>query len=122
MGKFNSLLNSSASTIKGVRAALVTETAQFEQEELVRTLGTQLRNKKNALLTITDIYPNSTLSLSVVKPEFDAKAWVRDIQNLKVEIANLKVELELAEETMTEWFGEETPKVVAEKKIVAPKK
>lgn len=122
MGKFNSLLNSGASTIKGVRAALVTETAQFEQEELVRTISTQLRNKKNALVAITDIYPNSTLSLEVVKSNFDAKTWVREIQSLKVEIANLTVELELANETMTEWFGEETPKTVAEKKIVTPKK
>ena len=58
------------------------------------------------------MYPNSELSLRVVRKEFDTNQWAEDTQNVKVELLNNEIELATAQETYDEWFDEANDPIV----------
>jgi hypothetical protein len=105
--KFISTLTNSNADIKAVRAKMINEDALDASEELLRSLKQEKREMERQLMNLSDMSPESELSLMVVKPNFDAKSWIANIQRLKVELANKQVEIDLAEETHNEWFGKE---------------
>ncbi len=107
MNKFVKTLSQSNSKIKEARAKIIAADAQFAQENIVRNLETEKRKLDGKLLSLTDLHPDSELSLRVVRKDFDAEQLFQDIQNTKVDLANKTVELQLANETSKEWFGEE---------------
>lgn len=107
MNKFELMLNQSASSIRGQRAILVGKSAKKAQEALLRELDDKLDKIEEDLLATTDIYPTSELTLLVTSDKFDATIWTKKLQALKVEKANLLVEVELAKETYDEFFGTE---------------
>ena len=107
MNKFVSNLTASNKAIKEARAKMVSEDAIDAQAELVRDLGKSKRELERKLAQLSDMSPDSELSLKVVKDTFNAEEWVKEIQTTKVAIANKTIELQLAEETFQEWFVEE---------------
>jgi len=107
MNKFISTLTASNKSIKEARAKMVSEDAIDAQAELVRDLKKDKRELERKLMQLSDMSPDSELSLKVVKDTFNAKEWAKTIQTTKVDLANKTVEIELAEETYKEWFGEE---------------
>jgi len=106
MNKFISNLTASNKTIKESRAKIVSEDALDAQTELVRELKKSKRELERRLIQLSDMSPDSELSLKVVKDNFNAAAWVKEIQDIKIELANKEVELTLAEATFNEWFGD----------------
>ena len=107
MNKFAQLLSQSNKDIKGQRAQLLAEDAKDAHEELLRNLRQSKRDLDRKLLALSDLAPDSELSLRVVKKDFSAKLWVEDIQATKIALANKIIEIKLAEETFKEWFYEE---------------
>ena len=106
MNAFEKMLNSSASQIRGQRATLVAKTAKKAQEKLVSDLDDKLDDLENQILQVSDLAPTSELSLMVVQKDFKAIDWVTKLHKLKVEKANVEIELEIAKETSEEWFSE----------------
>jgi hypothetical protein len=105
--KFIKTLTASNKDIKKARAVMVSEDVLDASEELVRNIRQKKRELERRLMNLSDMNRDSELSLKVVKDNFDAKAWVKEIQEIKIELANIRVELELAEETHNEWFSED---------------
>lgn len=110
MNKFEAMLNQSSSAIRGQRGILVAKNAKKAQEALVRELDDKLDLVEEQLLATTDIYPQSELTLMVTTDKFNPQEWVKKLQQLKVQKANLQVELELANETLEEFFVAEVVK------------
>jgi hypothetical protein len=106
MNKFISTLTASNKSIKDARAKMVSEDATDAQQELVRDLKKEKRELERRLMQLSDMGSDSALSLQVVKDTFKASDWAKEIQSIKVELANKTVELQLAEETFNEWFGD----------------
>lgn len=109
MTKFKNQLCQSAEGIKAQRATFLEECATAEQNRLIQELEDQRRALTSKMMALTDIFPDSTFSTLAAKQDFDAKTWVHDIQDLKVELATNAIELKLARETSLEWFTEEAP-------------
>lgn len=105
MSKFETTLKASNKAIKATRAKLIAEDAEASQEDLLRHFKKKERELKSKLASLTDVYPDSELSLRVVKKDFNAAILFEDIHNVKVELANLQVEVKIAEETTKEWFS-----------------
>jgi len=106
MNKFQSVLKQSSKDIKENRARIASENAKDAAEELVRSIRKEVRALESDLDRLTDLNRDSELSLKVLKDDFDASKWIMQIQICKVRLANKRIELALAEETYTEWFGE----------------
>jgi phage protein D len=106
MGKFQDTLVSSGKKIKAVRAKIISENAEAAQEDIVRRLKKEKRDLDARLLGLTDIHPDSELSLKVVTADFDAEDLFKNIHETKVKLANMTIEVGIAVETYDEWFGD----------------
>lgn len=100
-------LTASNSSIKASRAKMVSEDALDASEELIRNLKQEKRELERRLMSLSDMNRDSEFSLKVVKDDFNAKEWIKEIQEIKVQLANKEVELQLASETHNDWFKEE---------------
>ena len=104
---FTQNLTKSNDSIKKTRAERIGKAAERSQRALVDSLEKQVDDLENQLEDLEDLSPDSELSLQPVKDgEFDADAWVNNIQETKVSLANLKLELEVAQKTYAKYFTE----------------
>lgn len=106
--KFTKNLTLNNKSIKESRAQLIGEDAEAAQAELLRTLRQQHRDLQRKKDSLSDLYPDTELSLQPAKGGFDAKKWVVDLQNTNVAIANKQIEIDIAQETYEEWFSDES--------------
>lgn len=106
MNKFAQILTQSSKEIRGQRAAILNSDAKDAADEIVRALAKRKREFESKLLNLEDINRDSDFSLKVVKGDFNPGTWFKDMQLLKVQIANISIELEIAENSYKEWFGE----------------
>jgi len=83
------------------------ENAMYNAEQMVRAKEAELRQLKMEENEMTDFYPESEFSLRVTSKEFNDKQWFGDLCNLRVQIANKEMEVEIIKNTFYEWFGEE---------------
>lgn len=107
MNKLENLLRQNSDQIRETRAKFIADDMKDQQEELVRQLRRDLSGLNRKLTDLTDFYPDSALSLKVVKDSFKAAEWVQDLQNCKMEIRNTEIQLKIAEKTYNEYFKEE---------------
>jgi len=107
MSKFVSNLVKDSKGIKQQRAEILAEETKNEQDDLVREITKRKRDLEIKLLNLTDLSPDNTYSLKPGGEGFNPKSWVREIQNTKIELLNIAVELKAANETTAEWFGDE---------------
>lgn len=102
--KFEKNLTQSTDGIKAARAAILGSNAKIAQETLVNKLKGEENTLNIRLQQLTDLSPNETTSLQVGGGNFNADAWVKEMQDIKVSLLNKKVELSLAQDTLSEWF------------------
>lgn len=105
--KFKSNLTASNKSIKANRAELIAEDAQHAQQKLIDKLTDEQRALKRKRIALSDLYPDSELSLRVTKDNFDADKWALELQDIEVQLLNKKVEIKAAEATFNEWFKED---------------
>lgn len=103
--KFLSVLGKNLKEIKGQRAVIISEDAQAASEKLINDLKTNLRRLKSALLTLEDINANGAFVSNPVKENFDATSWIKDMHNIKLQIIDMEIELQVAVETHNTWFS-----------------
>lgn len=106
VSKFEKQMRMSSDKIRGQRAKFVAEDAKEAQTELVNNIKKRKRNLERELMQLEDTHRDSKLSLNVVNDRFDAHNWVEDIQCVKIQLANVEIELKIAEGTTNEWFVE----------------
>lgn len=103
--KFEQTLNATNKEIKANRARIITEQSADAMQELLREARQKKRDVEVALLDLSDVHVESKTSLNVAKKEFDAKSWLHQIRNRKIELLNAEIELQVVEEMYQEWFG-----------------
>ena len=108
MNKFIQNLTANESGIKAKRANILANQAKTAQTDLINRLTREKDALDLRLDSLQDLAPDSTTSLKVGGENFNPDQWVKDVQSIKVQITNKKVELLLAEETFNEWFASET--------------
>jgi hypothetical protein len=106
MNKFVQNLTQSGDGIKQQRAELLGSQAKTAQSNLVNRLTNERDTLKLQLDSLQDLSPDTTISLKPGGDNFNAGNWVNQIQNLKVQLLNKEIELKVANDTYTEWFGE----------------
>ena len=92
--------------IKESRAVRLAKQAEMAQDALLRKLKTTLLEKEGMLDDLEDLSPDTTVSLQVTRGDFNAVEWVNSVHNLKVDIANLTLEVEIAQTTYNKYFKE----------------
>jgi hypothetical protein len=107
MNKFLKNLTQDGAAIKEARATLVGGDAESAQSKLVTRLEDEMRKLQRQKLTLSDLYPDSELSLQVTRDKFDADKWANDLHNVNIAILNKTVELNSALATQKEWFTDE---------------
>ena len=106
MNKFVTGLVQDAQGIKKQRATALGKETADAQIDLIRALEKEKRELDNELMNLTDLSPKNEYDLRPTSKAFNATNWVKKLQDIKVELENVKVQLEIALETQEEWFGD----------------
>lgn len=108
MNKFITGLVQDTSGIKKQKAIAVGKETADAQIDLIRLLEKRKREIENKLLDLTDLSPENTFDLRPTKKDFNATAWVQNLQELKLQLLEVEIELQVAEETQSEWFADDS--------------
>lgn len=103
-GKFVNSINLKGDAVLDARVARIIKGAKGSQEDLVRTLDKECDDLTDKLELMLDQSPDNRYSLKPGKT-FDADAFVSEYQNLSIQLANKKVELEIAKANLVDLFG-----------------
>ena len=105
MSKFENILTTTGDAILQKRAKnLATNTKEtFEDEK--RSIEKRLREIENEIISLEDLSIRTTQDL-VVGENLDTNSWVRKRINLALEARDLKIELEVVESLINEYFAD----------------
>ena len=106
MSKFVKTLSASNDKIKQSRAQALAEEAKLEVDTFVNNLKRDVIQLKNKLAKLTDLAPDNSFSLRPGGDSFDAASWVKELHHTKMDLALKEIELEKAEDIVTEWFSD----------------
>ena len=107
MSKFATQLSASNKDIKGKRAEMLAKEVGMEATDLVRGLEKDEMALENKIMRLTDLAPDSKDSLRPASKDFDAKSWVRELHQAKMDLKLKQIELKEAKEIVKEWFTDE---------------
>lgn len=107
MNKITKTMLESSSDILQKRAEMVATNLEIEQTNLINTLKQEKMKLEMKIQDLTDFAPDSTDSLRPASKNFNAKQWVKELNEAKMELYEIKICLELAEETYNDYFKEE---------------
>ena len=100
------IVSASGNDLLKRRADQVVQLIEMEQQQVVNNLNREVIAIEGKLTAILDLSVKTRDSLTIVDGEFDERKFCSEIQRLKVELRNKKIELELAKETLSDLFGE----------------
>ncbi len=106
MNKFETGLVQDAKGIRKQRAAALGKATADAQIDLIRDLEKEKRLLDSKLMDLTDLSPENEYDLRPTAKNFDPTTWVKALQNVKVELLNVEIQLEVANDTFDEWFGD----------------
>ena len=106
MGKFETILTTTGDAVLQKRAKNRAQATQETFEDEKRGLEKRIRNIENEVISMEDLSVRSTQAL-VVGENLDTNAWVKKRINLALELRDLKIELEVVNGLISEYFGEE---------------
>ena len=107
MSKFIKNLVKDAEGIKLQRATLLSKETADAQVDLIRGLEKEQRELQNELMNLTDLSPDNAFDLKPGGKNYDAKLWVQKMQQIKVALEEIAIQLDIANETTREWFSDE---------------
>jgi hypothetical protein len=105
MGKFENILNETGDAVLKKRAKNLTEATKETFEDEKRGIERQIRKIENEIVNMEDLSVRSTQDL-VVGENLDAQKWVSKRFNLALELRDHKIELEVINKLIEEYFGE----------------
>ena len=106
MNKFQKLISSEGDKTLLRRAGSLATSAEIAQQNLVNELKQQKVSLELKITSLTDLAPESRDSLRPGDKDWDAKQWVKDLQDTKQALYMLEIQLKLAQETYDEYFKE----------------
>ena len=106
MNKFVTLISSNGNEALKRRATTIAQNAEVAQQNLVNNLKQRKIEIDLKIADLTDLAPDSSVSLRPGNKDWDAKKWVNDLQQAKQDRYSIEIQLKLAEETYNEYFGE----------------
>ena len=106
MNRFNSSLTQSYREIKATRSQMICDDVMSAQNKLIMQLSDELRTLKRKMMELSDLSPDSTMSLNPTKADFNAVNWVKAVHDTTIDIANKEFELDIAKDNFEYFFGE----------------
>ena len=106
MNKFVTLISSNGNEALKRRADTIAQNAEVAQQNLVNNLKQRKIEIDLKIADLTDLAPDSSVSLRPGNKDWDAKKWVADLQKAKQDKYAVEIQLKLAEETYNEYFRE----------------
>ncbi len=104
--KFIQTIAGTADGIKRKRAENTATAVKLAQESLLNQIRSEVQAVDAELTKKLDIGPDSADSLRPVARDFNAAAWVQDVQTLKVSLKKANERLDVAQATYNEWFAD----------------
>lgn len=106
MNKFTELISNNGNETLNRRASAIAQNAEIAQQDILNSLKKQhaeLTLKKESL---TDLAPDSTVSLRPGSKDWNPDTWAAELQETKQKLYFLEIQIKLAQETFDEYFTE----------------
>lgn len=107
MNKFKKLLSQGNDGIYERRVDALATQAEIAQQAIVNKLKQEKSKLEIELINLTDLSPETSDSLRPGSKNWNAQEWAKNVQRVKQELHTIGIQLDLAEETYEEYFGEE---------------
>ena len=107
MNKIVKTMLESSSEILKKRATMIATNIEIEQTNYINSLKQEIMKTEMKIQDLLDFAPDSTDSLRPASKNFNAKQWVKELNEANMNLYELKISLELAEKTFEELFVEE---------------
>ena len=105
MSKFEEILKRENSSIKDERAKRISKSVANAQKALVMELEQQVMDLEDKLEAMTDLSTdNQSTTLNRIE-DFNASNFVKAYHKIKMEIALAKIQLDKAQESLTQIFS-----------------
>ena len=114
MGKFLNIMSGSSSQTLKNRAEQLNTQASIAQEAVIAKLKAEKSELEIKIQDLTDFAPDTTDSLKPGIKNWNPTEWAKKLQDCKVRLYEINVELEIALATQKEFFGEEVETETAE--------
>ena len=88
------------------RAALIEKQASAAQQNIVTGLELKVMELESKVQSLLDFAPDSSYSLKPSNKDFNASAWVQELQDTKMEIKKYSDVLALAQSVQADLFTE----------------
>jgi hypothetical protein len=109
MNKFQKLVGQNGNDVLERRAEALATHAEIAQSAIVNKLKQEKTRLELEIINLTDLSPETTDSLRPGNKDWDATNWAKKLQTAKQDLYNVKIQLQLAEETYKEYFSELEP-------------
>jgi hypothetical protein len=107
MGKFLDRMSQNDSKALVARARQIDTQARIAQEDIIAKLKNEKAKLELKLQDLTDFAPETTQSLRPGVANWDPTKWAKELHATKVALYENSVELQIAQSTMKEFFGDE---------------
>lgn len=104
MNKFTELITEGANKTMQRRAKSVATAAEIAQQNLINELKFEKSNLELQLTRLTDLAPNSRDSLRPCDIDWDPHDWAKEIQETKMSLRDVTIQLDIAQNTYNEFF------------------
>lgn len=106
MNKFQKSVSRDGDQITNERGSQISDLAKMAQESMINKLKERRINLEFRKKEMLDMSPDNRFSLVTLK-DFDGKKFVEEYQKVCLDLANLEVELEIAESNLKDLFEDE---------------
>lgn len=104
MNKFEKTLSGNSKDVLGDRSKNLSNSVISEMDAIVIDLKRRKNNLETEVVNLTDLAPENSYSLRPGTANFSAKEWASKMQATKLSIAQVDVELAVANSIIEEWF------------------
>ena len=105
MNKFSEILSATGTSVLKKRAEIINADAREAAKDQVNSIEKEIRQIKSKIMNLEDLSIKSTESL-VVGTDFKAEEWVSQIFDLRDQLRNAEICLEIAKGIYDEYFTE----------------
>lgn len=105
--RFENILSENGDALMRRRAENIALTAKNEQKTLILNLTSQINNIELEIKSLEDLSVKNRDDLNP-GASFNAKNWVQDLHTRYIDLRNLKIELEIAENTYNYYFSDDS--------------
>lgn len=107
MGQFLQRMSQNDSKALVARARQIDTQAKIAQEAILAKLKNEKASLELRLQDLTDFAPETTQSLRPGVANWNPEKWAKELHEVKLKLYENSVELQIAESTMKEFFGDD---------------